>query len=87
MNIKMIGNNVLVADTKTDSVTTGGIILTGDTTKGTKPGVVLAVGGDVTTVSVGDKVYINWAKGLPVDYEGKGAAIVDIAEIKGALLS
>ena len=48
--IKMIGRNVLVTETEKENTTSGGIILTEAITKGSKPGLVLAVGPHVTDV-------------------------------------
>jgi len=81
----MIGNNVLVAQHERENTSTGGIILTGDTTKGSKPGFVLSIGGDVTTVAVKDTVYLDWSKTMPVDVDGQAAAIIDVSHIKAVV--
>ena len=86
MAIKMLHSQVLVTETEKEETTTGGIILTGDTTKGSKPALVLAVSyGAITSVLSGDKVFLDWNKAMPVDYEGKAAAIIDVEDIKAVI--
>ena len=41
--MKMIGNNVLISEVQKENTSAGGIIMTGETDKGSKPGLVLAV--------------------------------------------
>jgi co-chaperonin GroES (HSP10) len=83
--IKMIGRNVLVTETEKENTTSGGIILTEAITKGSKPGLVLAVGPHVTDVAKGDRVFLQWDKAMAVDVEGKGGAIIDESFIKAVL--
>tara|TARA_Y100000389_G_C17422782_1_gene497725 strand:+ start:1074 stop:1340 length:267 start_codon:yes stop_codon:yes gene_type:complete len=86
MAIKMLHNQVLVTATEKEETTSGGIILTGDTTKGSKPALVLAVSGSALgTVMTGDRVFLDWNKVMPVDYEGSAAAIIDAEHIKAVI--
>ena len=85
MNIKMIGSIVLISDAEVETESSGGIILTGDTTKGSKPALVLMVGPEATHLVSGDKVFLNWSKSMAVDVEGKAAAIVDMEHIYAVL--
>ena len=82
----MLGNNVLVAEVQKEATTAGGIILTESIDKGSKPGLVLAVGGGALgTVMSGNKVFLDWSKSLPVNVEGKAAVIVDVEHIKAVI--
>ena len=82
----MIGSNVLVTDTEKETTTASGIILTGDTTKGSKPALVLMAGPEATHITKGDRVFLDWSKGLAVDIpNGQGAAIIDMEHIKAVL--
>jgi len=84
--MKMLGNNVLVAEVQKEATTAGGIILTESIDKGSKPGLVLAVGGGALgTVMSGNKVFLDWSKSLPVNVEGKAAVIVDVEHIKAVI--
>lgn len=83
--MKMIGTNVLITETEKETTTTSGIILTGDTTKGSKPALVLMSGPEATHITKGDRVFLDWSKALAVDVEGQGAAIIDMEHIKAVL--
>lgn len=83
--MQMIGKNVLVTETEKETTTTSGIILTGDTTKGSKPGLVLMVGPEATHLEKGQRVFLDWSKGMPVDVDGNGAIIIDMEYIKAVL--
>ena len=83
--MKMIGKNVLVTETEKETATAGGIILTGDTTKGSKPGLILMVGPEATHLMKGQRVFLDWTKTMPVDVDGNGAVIVDMEYIKAVL--
>jgi co-chaperonin GroES (HSP10) len=84
--MKMLGNNVLVTEVQKEATTAGGIILTESIDKGSKPGLVLAVGGGALgTVMSGNRVFLDWSKSLPVNVEGKAAVIVDVEHIKAII--
>lgn len=86
MAIKMLHSQVLVTAVEKEETTAGGIILTADTTKGSKPGLVLSVSpGAIDKVIAGDRVFLDWNKAMPVDYEGNAAAIVDVEWIKAVI--
>lgn len=76
--IKMIGTNVLVTETEQESTSSGGIILTENITKGSKPALVLAVGPEANHLNKGDRVFLKWDEAMPVDIDGKAAAIIDM---------
>jgi co-chaperonin GroES (HSP10) len=77
MAIKMLHNEVLVTATEKEETTAGGIILTGDTTKGSKPALVLEISGD--------RVFLDWTKVMPIDYDGTAAGIIDVEHIKAVI--
>lgn len=84
--MKMIGTNVLVTETEVEKTTAGGIILSTEVKKGSKPGLVLAISPDADgIVNKGDRIFLDWAKSMPVDVEGNMAAIVDLEHIKAVL--
>ena len=76
--MKPLKNNILVVDAGEDTKTTAmGIILTEDPDKGSsKPGVAVAVGPEVETVKVGDKIALEWNKGLPITVKGEKAILI-----------
>lgn len=76
-------DNVLVAELKQEKKTEAGIILTSKVDKTTNPGVALAVGPDVKAVRSGDKVALDWSKGLPVTVEGEQAILIPEESIRG----
>jgi co-chaperonin GroES (HSP10) len=60
-------NYVLVKETKQESTTSSGIVLTGSISQGPNPGIVAAIGPDVNeSIKKGDKVVLAWDKGLRV---------------------
>ena len=83
--IKLLGNNVLLTEVERDVKTAGGIILTGETSKAVKPGLVLAIGDLVTNIPVGKRVYVAWDGAMPIDHDGARACIVDASKVKAVL--
>ena len=84
--MKMIGNNVLVSEVQKENTSAGGIIMTGETDKGSKPGLVLAVGsGALGPVMTGNRVFLDWSKSMPVNVDGKAAVIIDVEHIKAVI--
>ena len=84
--MKMLGNNVLVTEVQKEATTAGGIILTDSIDKGSKPALVLSVGtGALGRVSTGNRVFLDWSKSMPVNVEGKAAAIIDCDHIKAVI--
>ena len=82
----MLHSQVLVTATEKEETTAGGIILTGDTTKGSKPALVLAVSNAaITSVLSGDRVFLDWTKVMPIDYDGTAAGIIDVEHIKAVI--
>ena len=86
MNFRPLHDRVLVQPLDGEEKTAGGIILTESIDNGSKPGLVLAVGGGALgTVMSGNRVFLDWSKSLPVNVEGKAAVIVDVEHIKAII--
>lgn len=84
--MKMLGNNVLVTEVQKENESAGGIILTDSIDKGSKPALVLSVGiGALHKVMSGNRVFLDWSKSMPVNVEGKAAAIIDSEFIKAII--
>mgnify|MGYP006156131249 CR=1 FL=1 len=84
--MKMIGNNVLISEVQKENTSAGGIIMTGETDKGSKPGLVLAVSsGALGPVMTGNRVFLDWSKSMPVNVDGKAAVIIDVEHIKAII--
>jgi co-chaperonin GroES (HSP10) len=63
MIIKPMKKKVLIAENKGEVKSTAGIILDDATSiRESKTGTVMAIGPDVTLVTVGDVVYLEWNK-------------------------
>lgn len=63
MKITPLKKRVLVAENKNETKSEAGIILEGaNSVRDSRAGTVLAIGPDVTTVKVGDVVYLEWNK-------------------------
>jgi co-chaperonin GroES (HSP10) len=84
--MKPLNDNLLVAEIKEDQTKTteGGIILTQplDEVRGSKAGLVLAVGPDVKNVSKGDTIYLKWSEGIIINVDGNEAALVPEEAVK-----
>ena len=84
--MRMLHNNVLVAEAQKESTTAGGIILTGDIDKAVKPAVVLGVSVAVANahpeLTIGTEVYINWKESMPITIKNEKAAIINIDHVK-----
>lgn len=68
MNVLPLRKNVLIAENATTYKTTeSGLILDGvNSTCDSKTATVLAIGPDVTQVTIGDKILLDWTKGTVV---------------------
>lgn len=66
--MKPLKNYVLVKQAEKETTTESGLIITGGSSAGPKPGLVEAVGPDaIDDIKVGEKVVLAWDKGLKVD--------------------
>ena len=84
--MKPLNDNLLVAEIKEDQskTTEGGIILPQplDEARGSKAGLVLAIGPDVKHVSKGDTIYLKWSEGIVINVDGNEAALVSEEAVK-----
>lgn len=84
--MRLMKDNLLVKQRETQTTTAGGIILTGETSRGNKPGVVVRVGPDAEgIISEGDTIYIEWDKGFPIEIEGILCSIISAEHIKAII--
>lgn len=71
MPVRPLGKKVLVAENKRENQTASGIIIEGRDAGGeSKTATVLAIGPDVKSVEVGNKVLLMWNKGAVVTVDG-----------------
>ena len=77
MAVRPLGKKVLVAENKRENQTASGIIIEGRDAQGeSKTGTVLAIGPDVTSVAVNDKVLLEWNKAQVVTVDGAQRVMV-----------
>jgi len=81
--MRPLKKNVLIAQLKGESESSGGIILTTEVVN--KNALVVAIGDEVTAVKVGETVIPDWSKSKPTVVEGKQCAILDELDILGVL--
>lgn len=75
MEIKPLGKNILIAENKKSETSFGGIIIEGGGHE-TKLATVLAIGSDVTLVSVGDVIFPDWTDGHLFKSEGVQRVVI-----------
>ena len=76
--IEPLGKRVYIAEVKAERKTESGIILEGaNSVKQTKFAEVLHVGNEVTKVSVGQSIVIDWGKCIPVKINDVERALID----------
>ena len=76
---------VLIAEAVKEEKTSGGIILSSgaQVDKASKPCVVLAYGPNCSTdISVGDRVYLEWPKSMPITHDDKAAVLIEDKYVK-----
>lgn len=84
--MKMLENNVLIAEVKEDMESSGGIILTESIDKASKPGLVLSVGSEANAqLKRGQRVFLDWSKSMPVNVEGNAAVIVHSEHVRAII--
>ena len=71
MPVRPLGKKVLVAEIKRENTTSSGIIIEGRDAGGeSRSGKVLAIGPEVNSVKVDDKVLLEWNKAAMVTVDG-----------------
>ena len=77
--MKALGKNIVVQREQPQESTAGGIIYT-DNSQATVA-LVISVGEEVTTVTTGDRLIINWGAANQVKYGGETVSIVHIDHV------
>ena len=70
MPVRPLKDKVLVAENKKETQTASGIILDDKGLGESKTGTVLAIGPDVKSLVVGDKILLDWSKASIVNVDG-----------------
>ena len=71
MPVRPLGKKVLIAEIKRENTTSSGIIIEGRDAGGeSRSGKVLAIGPEVNSVKVDDKVLLEWNKAAMVTVDG-----------------
>lgn len=76
MIMKPLKDFLLVVEVEEESVSAGGIIMSGAAPDSAKPAKVVAVGPDVEGIEVGDKVATSWENVVKVKHEGQKAGLL-----------
>lgn len=87
MNVKPLGDRILVKIKESETKTAGGIIIPQTAQEKTQTGVVVAVGtdSDVIKVKVGDEVMYDKYAGTQIKIEGLEHLIVKMSDILAVL--
>lgn len=82
MNIKPIGNRILVEPLKVEEKTFSGIILpSSGEAKSSNTGIVVALGNIKEEINLGDKVFFNPNSGIEIPDSDKIFLILEVEEI------
>jgi co-chaperonin GroES (HSP10) len=75
--VRVLGKKVLVAENKRENTTSSGILIEGSDRHGeSKTGTVLAIGPEVESVKVGDKVLLDWSKAQVATVDGNQRVVL-----------
>lgn len=77
MKIIPLHKNVLITEVKRENKTYGGIIVESDKLGESRTGLVIDVGPEVSEVTPGDEVLVNWVHGQIVIVGGKQHVLID----------
>jgi co-chaperonin GroES (HSP10) len=69
-------NRIYIAEAKKKEESASGIILTSDRGGDTAPAIALAVGPDVKSVKVNDRLLVDWSKSAAVTVDGIQRAVI-----------
>ncbi len=86
MNIKPLGERVLVKSEKVEEKTAGGLYIPQTTKKKTQFAIVEAVGNDVKNVSVGNKILHDKYVGTAIKIDNEDYLILEEKEILAVVL-
>ena len=79
--LKPIGSKLVVKLVEKEKTTVSGIILTRADSSEVNRGVVLAIGGAVLDVAIGDQVLPNWNNAQKTKVDGEDLFIIDESDI------
>jgi len=80
--LKPIKDKIVVIEKEREGKSKGGIIVRDTSLSlGSKVGVVVAVGPDVTSVKTGDEIYLEWHKGVLFQIEEKIHIVIHEDEV------
>lgn len=86
MNVKPRKDFVLIAENKRENITASGIVIESNAGLGeSKTGTVLAIGPDVKSVEINDKVLLMWNKAQVVTIDGAQRVMIKEEDIVGVL--
>ena len=84
MTIQPLKKKVLVAQNKAETKTASGIIIDDNSSlRESKTATIVAIGPEVTTVEVGQRILVDWTKGFVVKIDGVERVMVDEEFIVG----
>ena len=81
MNIKPLGQKVIVKESELKTTTASGIIVSSGVDKDTRTGIVVAAGPDCKEVKVDDVVYLDWRKCQTTAKDGEVLGVIEEKEI------
>jgi len=85
MNFQPLGNRVLVERVEEKQTTASGIIIPDNAKEKPSQGKVVAVGGDVESISMGDTVVFGKYSGNEIALDGREYLILDADDIFGII--
>jgi chaperonin GroES len=85
MNFQPLGNRVLVERVEDSKTTASGIIIPDNAKEKPSQGKIVAVGGDVEAISVGDTVVFGKYSGNDITLDGSEYLIMDADDIFGII--
>jgi len=85
MNFQPLGNRVLVERVGETQTTASGIIIPDNAKEKPSQGKIVAIGGDVEAISVGDNVVFGKYSGNDIALDGKDYLIMDADDIFGII--
>ncbi|WP_345984957.1 co-chaperone GroES [Sulfurimonas sp. HSL-1656] len=85
MNFQPLGNRVLVERVEDAQTTASGIIIPDNAKEKPSQGKIVAIGGDVESIAVGDTVVFGKYSGNELSLDGKEYLIMDADDIFGII--
>ncbi len=86
MNIKPIGRRILVEETKTQEKRSSGLIIPGNSDdKDIKYAMVLAIGTDISEISIGDKIIFKKNSGISMEHDGSNYLLLEYDEVLASI--